>query len=299
MIIVSGGTGFIGSAVVAELLRRGERVGVLGRDEAKIRARFGEQVTARVADVRDDGALVTAFAGAEVVINAVQFTTSPIEIPRRGWTFEAVDYKGTLSQVEAAKAAGVRRFVYLSGAGAAPSARQRWYRFKWLAEQHLAQSGLEWAVIRPTWVYGPNDNSLNRLLRFARFLPFLPLFGDGKQAMQPVFIDDVARVVAEAALLPEAANQLFEIGGPQVMTMDEVLRTALSVMGRRRFILHQPVLFGRALGRLASLLPTPPLTADAVEFITLPAVADNAALERVFHPKLTPLREGLETYLRG
>jgi len=300
MILVTGGTGFIGAAVVEELLARGEQVAVVGRDAARIRRRFGERVTARAVDVRDPSpeGLPAAFAGAEVVINAVQFPTSPIEIPRRGWTFEEVDYKGTVNQVEAAKAAGVRRFVYLSGVGAAPAAAQHWFRFKWQAEQHLAASGLEWAVVRPTWVYGPNDNSLNRLLRFGRFLPFLPMFGNGKQAMQPVFVEDVARVVAEAALRPEAANQLFELGGPEVMSMDEVLKTALAVMGKRRFILHQPVFIGKAIGRVASLLPTPPLTADAVEFIVLPAVADNANLERVLRPKLTPLREGLETYLR-
>src|SRR3989304_3508743 len=138
MILVTGGTGFIGAAVVEELLARGEQVAVVGRDAARPRRRCGERVTARAVDVRDAAALPAAFAGAEVVINAVQFPTSPIEIPRRGWTFEAVDYKGTVNQVEAAKAAGARRFVYLSGGGAAPSARQRWYRFKWLGGAHLA-----------------------------------------------------------------------------------------------------------------------------------------------------------------
>lgn len=298
MFLVAGGTGFLGSAVVSELLRRGETVAVLGRDEAKIRDRFGSEVEARAADVRDAAALVKAMNGVEVAINAVQFPNSPIENRRRGWTFEAIDYQGTRNQVDAAKAAGARRFVYLSGVGAAPDAAKHWFRFKWQAEQHLAGSGLEWVALRPTWVYGPNDNSLNRLLRFGRFLPFIPNFGDGKQAMQPIFVDDVARIVADAAQRPEAANQLFEAGGPDVMTMDDVLKTALAVMGRRRFILHQPVFVGKALGAVASLLPSPPLTPDAVDFVTSPAVADTSSLERVLHPTLTPLREGLETYLK-
>lgn len=298
MILVCGGTGFVGSAVVRELLRRDQEVGVLGRDAARIRARFGDKVDARAADVRRPEDLPAAMSGVEVVINAVQFPTLPIEVPRRGWTFEEVDYKGTRNLVDAARQAGVQRFVYVSGVGAAPGAEKHWFRFKWLAEQYVAGSGLEWVVVRPTWVYGPNDNSLNRLLGFGRFLPFIPLFGDGRQDMQPVFIEDVGRVLADAALLPEAANQLFELGGPQVMSMNEVLRTALEVQGRKRFLLHQPVLLGKLAGRLLSLLPVPPLTADAVDFIASPAVADNLNLARVFHPQLTLLRDGLATYLK-
>jgi uncharacterized protein YbjT (DUF2867 family) len=298
MIIVSGGTGFVGSAIVEELLMRREQVAVLGRSESKIRERFGDRVVPKVADVRNASALAGAFNGADLVINAVQIPNSPIENKRRGWTFEDIDYKGTRNQVDAAKAAGVQRFVYVSAVGAAPDAPHHWFRFKWQAEQHLAQSGLEWVAIRPTWVFGPGDHSLNRLVGFARFLPFVPMFGSGKQAMQPVFVKDVARVVADAARSPNAANQVLELGGPQVMSMDDVLKTALHVMGKKRPILHQPVALGKAIGTVASFLPSPPLSPDAVEFICQPAVADNRNVEQTLHPQLTPLREGLQTYMR-
>ena len=105
MIVVSGGTGFLGRAVVRELLSRGEKVGVVGRSASRVRGMFGAEVEAREADVRDTVALVPAFAGAEVVVNAVQFPTSPIEIKRKGWTFEEIDLKGTRHQVDAAKTA--------------------------------------------------------------------------------------------------------------------------------------------------------------------------------------------------
>jgi NADH dehydrogenase len=146
-------------------------------------------------------------------------------------------------------------------------------------------------------VFGPGDHALNRLLGFTKFLPFLPLFGDGKQDMQPVFIDDVGAVVGDAATKPEAANQLFELGGPDVMSMNDVLKTAMDVADRRRPILHQPMFVGKVLGTIAGVLPTPPLSADAVEFIAAPAVADTSNLQRVLSPKLTQLREGLATYL--
>jgi uncharacterized protein YbjT (DUF2867 family) len=300
MLLVSGGTGFLGSAIVKELLSRGEGVAVLSREAGRARRRFADTVEAREADVRSPGeALDRAMAGVDVVINCVQFPNSPIENPAKGWTFEAVDLEGTKHQVDAARSAGVRRFVYLSGVGAAPDAPQHWFRHKWQAEEYLRQSGIDWVVVRPTWVYGPDDNSLNRILGFGSFLPVIPTFGDGKQAMQPVFVEDVARVVADAALKPEAGGHVFELGGPEVMTMDDVFRTALEVQGRRRPILHQPIFAGKAIGSLASMLPLArkPLSADSVEFITQPAVADNSEVEAVLHPKLTPLREGLATYL--
>ena len=103
MILVTGGTGFIGSAIVKQLLDDGIDVSVLGRDGNKIRAVFGDRVEAREADVGNRDRLREAFKGADVVINAVQFPSSPIEIPRRGWTFEEVDFKGTCNQVDAGK----------------------------------------------------------------------------------------------------------------------------------------------------------------------------------------------------
>jgi NADH dehydrogenase len=196
MILVSGGTGFVGSAIAAELLKRGESVAVLGRDAAKARNAFAGSVEAREADVTRPETLQAATAGIDTVVNAVQFPTSPIEVPRKGWTFEQVDYQGTVNQVDAAKAAGVRRFVYVSGVGAAENAEKHWFRFKWLAEEYLRNSGLEWAILRPTWVFGPRDHALNRLVGFTNFLPFLPLFGDGRQPMKTLFVYYLVRVVS-------------------------------------------------------------------------------------------------------
>jgi NADH dehydrogenase len=297
MILVTGGSGFVGSAIVKELLRRGEKVAVLGRDADKIRRRLGTSVDARVGDVSDPKSLGAAMQGIDTVINAVQFPGSPIENRRKGYTFEEVDLKGTRNQVDAAKSAGVRRFVYVSGVGAAKDAAKHWFRYKWEAENYLEKSGLEWVVLRPTWVFGPEDVSLNRFLGFAEKLPFVPMFGNGKQDMQPVFVDDVGRAAADCALKPEAANTVFEIGGPEVMSMNDVVTTALEVRGKRRMLLHQPVFVGKTIGTLSGILPSPPLSADAIDFITEAAVADNAKLLAVMQPRLTPLRDGLKTYL--
>ena len=108
----------------------------------------------------------------------------------------------------------MQRFFYLSGAGAAPDG-YHWFQAKWRAEEAVRGSGMTWTIIRPSWVYGPEDKALNRFLSMSRYLPFVPLIGDvGKQQMQPVFIDDVGRAVAEALENPAADNQTYEIGGP-------------------------------------------------------------------------------------
>lgn len=298
MILVTGGTGLVGAAVVKELARRGKPVAVMTRDASGIAERFpGLDIESRQGDVSDPASLTEAFAGAETVINSVQFPNSPIENKRKGWTFEQIDYQGTVNQVAAAKAAGVSRLIYVSGVGAGPDAEAHWFVSKWKAEEAVRNSGITHVIIRPTWVYGPEDVALNRFLGFAKRLPFIPTFGDGQQMMQPIFVDDVARILADASDNREADNQTFEAGGPDRLSIDDVVRTALDVAGKKRPIIHQPVAVGKLMATFLQLLPGPPLTPDSIDFITNEAVADNTALERVFSPKLTPLREALATYL--
>ena len=299
MILIAGGTGFVGSGIVRELARRGQRVTVFARGVAKAQNRFpGLEVGYREGDVRDSESLISAMEGVEVVIGTVQFPNSPIENRRRGYTFEEIDAAGTERMVPAARAAGVRRYIYLSGAGAAPDARHHWFRAKWRAEEAVRGSGIPYVILRPSWVYGPEDRSLNRFLAMSRSLPFVPIIGDGnRQRLQPVFIDDVGRAVAEAVENRAADGRSFELGGPEVLTMNEIVRTALEVMGRRRWLLSAPKGLMKALAALLRFLPGPPLTPDAIDFITMDALADSSALVETLGLKLTPLREGLATYL--
>jgi NADH dehydrogenase len=148
-------------------------------------------------------------------------------------------------------------------------------------------------------VYGREDVALNRFVGFARRLPFVPMFGDGKQLMQPVFVNDLANLVASAVDKAEATGLTFEVGGPEVLSMNAVIEIALNVAGMRKPVLHQPVFVGKLLGSFLQFLPGPPLTRDAIDFITHEATADNSAMQRVFAPQLTTLEEGLRSYLSG
>jgi uncharacterized protein YbjT (DUF2867 family) len=298
MILVAGGTGFVGAGIVRELARRGRPVAVLSRRADKVAKRFpGLNVEARQGDVTDPASLPAALAGIETIIGCQQFPNSPIENPGKGYTFEKVDAEGTENLVAAAKAAGVKHYIYLSGVGASPAGRH-WFRAKWRAENAVRESGLTYTIIRPTWVYGPEDKSLNRFLGMSRFLPFVPLIGAaGKQQMQPVFIDDVGRAVAESLENAAAAGQLFELGGPEVMSMSDVVRTALQVSGKTRLLLPSPKPVMKLAASILQFAPGKPLSPNAVDFITAEATAEPSDIPQKLGLKATPLRDGLATYL--
>lgn len=298
IVAVAGGTGFVGGAILAEVLRRGERVIALTHRPEAAGARLPVGAEAREADANGDPAgLDAALAGVDALVIALAFPNAPMEDPARGWTYERVDAAGTEGLVGAARRSGVRRLVYISGAGAAPDADRHWFRAKWRAEQAVRSSGITFTIIRPTWIYGPGDVALNRFLGFARWLPFVPLTGSGRQLLAPVFVDDVARLAADSLADPAAADQAFDLGGPATYSMREIVGIALRAAGKRRLILPAPAGALRLGARVLRHLPGRILTPDGVDFVNQPATVDIAPLLAAMPRRLTPLDEGLATYL--
>jgi uncharacterized protein YbjT (DUF2867 family)/ligand-binding SRPBCC domain-containing protein len=296
-IAVAGGTGFVGGSIALELFRRGHRVVALSSRGEEARGGLPDGIEIRTADVTGDGELAPALEGADALVISLAFRNSPMEAPRRGRTFEAVDAAGTEKLVAAAASAGVKRLLYLSGAGAAPDARRHWFRAKWRAEDAIRESGVAWTIIRPTWIYGPRDVSLNRFVDFARRLQMVPMTNFGRQSLAPVFMDDVADLAADALVDEAARDRVFEIGGPQTMSMKAVIGEALDVAGINRPILPGPAPLLKLAALPLQLLPSPPLTPSAVDFINQPATVDVGPLLGRMPRRLTPLREGLQSYL--
>jgi len=297
VILVAGGTGFIGSAVVRRLLRDRADVTVMSAHPG--RGLRSDGVRLVEGDVLRPETLLTAVAGVEVVVQALTFPTFPVEKPRKGFTFEEFEHRGTERLVRAASDAGVRRYVYVSGAGAAPDAEKVWHRAKWAGEQAVLGASMSACVLRPSWAYGAGDRALNRFVAFARRGPAVPVIGDGSQRVQPVFVEDVAEVVARASRVDGPAG-VFEVGGPEVMTMNDVLRAVLRAIGKPgKRLVHVPPALPKAAGAVVRPLPRPPLSPDAVDFVTGDAVADTRGLFEAFAGlRLRSLDEGLATYLR-
>jgi nucleoside-diphosphate-sugar epimerase len=294
-IVVTGGTGFIGREIVRRLLHDGQHeVVVTTRNPA--RDLWGGRVRLEQAFAGDRLSLGKAFTGAEVVVHAIQFPNHPVEKPSLGRTYMEVDGRGTVAAAETARKLGVRRFVYMSGAGAGQGRPQPWFAAKDLAEESIRATGMEHGFLRPSWIYGPNDRSMNKFVTFIRRLPMVPVVGDGKTPVYPIHVQDVARCAAELALREDAKAAAFELGGER-MTMDEVIRTVMSVLGKWRPLLHHPKGLMKLLTRPLTLLPEPPLSPDAVDFVTEVVEIDPRPAREYFGFEFKRLEEGLREYL--
>lgn len=294
---VAGGTGFVGGGIAAELFRRGHRVIVLSHRGEAARGPLPDAVEMRQVDVETGDGLPDALEGLDALVIALAFRNSPIEAPRRGRTFMNIDAAGTERLVEAARKVGIGRLVYVSGAGAAPDAKRHWFRAKWRAETAVRESAIAYTILRPTWIYGPRDVSLNRFIGFARRLFAVPMTNAGRQLLAPVFIDDIARLAADSLVDDAAASQVLEVGGPETLSMREVIGRALNAAGIRRPIVPGPTPLIKLGLQPLRLLPEPPLTPDAVDFINQPATVDIEPLLVRMPRRLTPLAEGLASYL--
>jgi NADH dehydrogenase len=296
-IVVSGGTGFIGREIVKRLLETGDdEIVVTSRNPERADPHDG-RVRAVQAFAGDATSLGRAFAKADVVVQAVQFPNHPVEDPGRGRTYLEVDGKGTQVAARVAKAMGVRRFVYLSGAGAGQGRPQSWFRAKDMAESAIRESGLEHCLLRPSWIYGPRDRSMSRFIFFCRYLPVVPQIGDGRTPVYPLYVKDVARAAAEAVRREDARDKAFELGGPERLTMDEIVRTVQSVLDRRRPILHHPVPLMKLLVLPMQLLPEPILSPGAIDFVTQAVEIDPKPAMEFFGFPFRRLDEGLRDYL--
>jgi len=294
-VAVAGGSGFIGRAIVQRLAQiPATRVRLLTRDAERARRKFEAAANIEFvdADVTNRDSLAPALAGASAIVNAVQFEGYPIENPRRGLTFERVDYGGTVALLDAAKNAGGSHFIYISGAAADENSSQPGFRAKGRAERAIRESGIGYTIFRPSLVYGAGDRVMNMLVNALRLSPVMLVPGTGQQKVQPVLVDDVAACVA-LALGGRGRNGTFEVGGPALMTFDDLIRLVMDITGRHRRIIHVSEAIMRLAGAAAEMLPVALFSRDAASFLLADNAGDIKPLVQEFGIKLTAAREGL------
>jgi len=290
MILVTGATGFVGGHVVAALRRAGQQVRCLVRDLRT--AAKPELAGCELAegDMTEPRSLASAVDGAECVVHLVAIRQGKHE------QFERIMSRGTRDLVVAAQEAGVRRFVLMSALGVAERTKDLvpYYRAKWEMEEAVEGSSIPFVIFRPSFVFGADGGILPTFRKLAKLAPVTPIVGSGTQRLQPIWADDVAAYFVRA-VDGVGTGVTFELGGPDVVSWNELWERLKTALGVRRPSVHVPMGLMRLNALVTERLPGDiPLTRDLLKMMEAGdnIVADDAAAQTFALP-LVPLDEQL------
>lgn len=276
-ILVTGAAGYVGNNTVRRLVAMGKSVKALVRDEKKAAMRLqdvADRVTLVTGDVSDRAAMRRAMEDVTAVIHLVA-----IPMERGSATYEEINYQGTVNVVDAAVAAGVDRFINMSQNGATPDHFSRFLRSKGRAQAYVAASSLKWTAVRPSVIFGPQDEFFNAFARLIRLTPIIfPLIGGGKALFQPVSVHDVVESMVRSLDDDGTIGREFALGGPEVLNLGEIEKRILKAMGESRALVGVPVgLLRPAVFVMEKTLPGTPVNLTLLELLGTPnTVSDNA-----------------------
>lgn len=289
LVTLVGGSGFLGRYAARALVERGWRVRVACRRvHAAIDVRLAGPpgwVDIVQANVRDRASLERALEGADAVVNLVGIL---FESGRQSFASEQADGATLLAKIAAEK--GIARFVQISAIGSDAASKSPYGRSKAAAEEAVREAIPSAVILKPSIVFGPEDQFFNRFAEMARFAPFLPAIGGGKTRFQPVYAGDVAEAIAAAVTEPGAAGNTYELGGPGTYTFNEIYDFIMETIDRRRFKLPLPFFvlrpFAYISGALWRFVPpfswglfgAPPITGSQLEMLTEDNVVAQDAL---------------------
>jgi NADH dehydrogenase len=298
VILVTGASGFIGSHVVRRLSGAGRLVRALIRDRRRAQAERrldGLQVDWVEGDVTRPESLAPAMRNVSAVIHTVAIAVES------GATYESVNYAGTVHIVDASRAAGVRRFFNLSQLGADSRLPYRFLASKGKAQEYVAASGLDWTAFRPSSVWGPEDEFFNSFARLVGLTPLVfPIIGNGQARFEPVWVEDLVTCIVGAIDDASTIGRQLEIGGPEVLTIEEIERRTLRALEARRLLIRVPLPLIRIPVTLMEwLLPAPPVTRSLLDLLAVDNVTMSNAIRRYVPEPRRFLPEHAASYMRA
>jgi NADH dehydrogenase len=298
MILVTGASGYLGSHIVKRLAAAGKPVRALVRNRAWAEAEgrlAGLNLEWAEGDVTKPETLPAALRGVEAVIHTVA-----VAIEKGGRTYEAINYQGTVNIVNAARAAGVRRFLNVCQLGADANLPYRFLASKGKAQDYVAASGLDWTAFRPSVIWGAEDEFANTFARLVPLSPLIyPIIGNGQAKFQSVWVEDVVTAIVKSLDDPSTIGQDFELGGPEVLTIVEIERRTLKAIGVGRLMIPLPLPLLRIVVMLMQVVfPAPPVTTSLLDLLGVDNTTKNNALSRfVAQPKPFTV-ENIAPYMR-
>jgi len=297
-ILVTGAAGYVGNNTVRRLVELGKPVRAMVRNPDKAKQRLGDlgdKIEIVAGDVGNRDSLKPLMQEVSAVIHLVA-----IPMEKGGATYEDVNYQGTINVVDAALAAGVPRLINMCQNGARPDHYSRFLRSKGRAQEYVAQSALKWTAVRPSVIFGPQDEFFNAFARLIRLTPLVfPLIGGGTALFQPVSVYDVVEVILRSLDDDSTIGHEYELGGPEVLSLGEIEKRILKAMDTSRTMINAPVgLLRPAVWVMEKTLPGAPVNLTLLELLKEPNVVKDNALVSVFHIEPRPFAGENIAYLK-
>ncbi len=292
-IFLTGGTGFIGGHVRRELLRKGHEIRLLVHKRKEDVTEGGvEEVEG---DITQPGTFAGILEGCDATINLVGIIR---EFPRKGVTFERLHVDATRNIINAAKITGVRRHLQMSALGTRQGASSQYHRSKFHAEECVRTSGLDWTIFRPSIVFGPKDDFVNKLAGYIRSYSAVPVIGDGQYRLQPISADDVARCFAMALEMPETVGRTFDMCGPDRLSYNDMLDAIGRAVGKEHVTkIPNPLSLMAAIVPFLQGFSFFPITMDQILMLIEENICDGSWRE-IFPFEPERFAEGIAKYLK-
>jgi uncharacterized protein YbjT (DUF2867 family) len=294
LILVTGGTGFVGSRVVPALLETGHPVRMMSRGNvdwtdttmAELK-RAGVDVV--VGDVRDPRKLLEAVDGAKVIINLIGITQQTPET-----TFEDVHVEAVKGLLDVGQKYGVERFIHVSCLGASEHSENTCFRSKWQGEEHVRKSETIWTILRPSLTFAEDSIFLNKLATIVKASPVIPVVDSGLNRLAPISVDDVADCIVQSIYNKHTAEQTYDLVGPNSYSIAEFLQLIAQAKGKSKPVVHVPSSMAKALGNLVTKVKADnPINSDLVNLLKADSVGDKDAMLSTFAVKWKSFEECL------
>lgn len=289
---VTGGTGFVGGNIIKKLLRENWNVRCLVRKplDAKDLKKHGTEIYK--GDVTDKSSIDKSF------FRDLTFVIHLVGIIKESGdqTFEKVHFEGTKNVVDLAKEAGVIKFIHMSGLGTKPNAKSRYHSTKWMAEEYLRKSGLNYTILRPSIIFGRDDEFINTFIRMIKLSPVIPVLKGGE--LQPVYVGDVAHCFVQSLSDPKTDKRTFELGGSEKLTLEKIIKIIMRVLDTHRVLISIPTSLMYAPAFVFQrVLKNPPFTLDQLKMLEEDNTCDIKEVLGVFSFSPLTLEKGLKEYL--
>ncbi len=294
-VFVTGGSGFVGRELIRQLLAKGYHVRALARSSDRFKD--FPQIETVIGDTTMPKTLKNKMTDCDAVIHLVGIIR---EIPAKGVTFEHLHTQSTAHVITAAGEQGIKRYLQMSANGTIVNATTKYHKTKWQSEEKVRNSGLDWTIFRPSLIFGPDDAFINMLARMINILPVIPVFGDGRYALQPVHVRDVAASFVASLDRDDTIGQTYHCCGPETFSYNELLDVIGTALGKRSSVckLHQPLWLVKPLISAFESFSLFPITSDQLQMLLEGNICTDKKWSKCFDAEMIPLTTAIKEYLK-